>query len=250
LTTKKTILSHWFLLAFAGITLLMASCNKSTTYPDIPISEYHPLETGKYIVYQLDSLVYLAFGTRDTVISYQVKYETDSLIQDNLGRPAYRIFRYIRKNETQSWRPDASFMAIQTNKQLEFVENNMRFIKLQSPIELNHSWKGNSFIDTYSTNSLVRYLDNWDYQYIAVDQPEMIGSFNLDKCLTVLQRDEVIGIPNQPDSYSEINFSKEIFARGLGMVYKKFYHMEYQPNNGGYVADGSYGITLTMIDHN
>ena len=30
----------------------------------------------------------------------------------------------------------------------------------------------------------------------------------------------------------------------------KFNHKEYQPNNGGYVADGSYGITLTMIDHN
>jgi hypothetical protein len=68
--------------------------------------------------------------------------------------------------------------------------------------------------------------------------------------VSILQRDEIIGLPDQPDSYSEINFSKEIYAKDIGLVYRKFNHKEYQPNNGGYVAEGSYGITLTMIDHN
>ena len=214
------------------------------------MNEFYPMQTGKYIIYQLDSLVYVAFGTRDTTIRYQVKYETDSLIQDNLGRSAYRVFRFIRKNENENWTPDATFMSIATNNQVEFVENNLRFIKLKAPIVNGFSWKGNSFIDTYSANSPVRYLDNWDYTYESVGESQLIGSNTIENCISILQRDEVIGLPDQPDSYSEINYSKEVYAKGIGLVYKKFNHKEYQPNNGGYVAEGSYGITLTMLDHN
>jgi hypothetical protein len=247
---KKTILRLISFLILGFLTLTFTSCSKTEQYQSIPLSAYYPLQTGKYIDYQIDSLVYYAFGTRDTTISYQVRYQTDSLIQDNLGRPAYRIFRFIRKNENENWTPDATFMAISANNQVEFIENNMRFIKLKEPLLIGFSWKGNAFIDTYSAFSPVRYLDNWDYTYESVGQPETINGNTINQCVSIQQRDEIIGLPDQPDSYSEINFSKEIYAKDIGLVYRKFNHKEYQPNNGGYVAEGSYGVTLTMIDHN
>ena len=247
---KKNILLFFRFTALAFFVFTLYSCSKTEKYQTESLNEFYPMQTGKYIIYQLDSLVYVAFGTRDTTIRYQVKYETDSLIQDNLGRSAYRVFRFIRKNENENWTPDATFMSIATNNQVEFVENNLRFIKLKSPIVNGFSWKGNSFIDTYSANSPVRYLDNWDYTYESVGESQLIGSNTIENCISILQRDEVIGLPDQPDSYSEINYSKEVYAKGIGLVYKKFNHKEYQPNNGGYVAEGSYGITLTMIDHN
>lgn len=250
MNVKKSIPALALFSVMAVFICCLSSCNKTDQYQSSAISSYYPIQTGKYIVYQLDSLVYVAFGTRDTTISYQVKYQTDSLIRDNLGRPAYRIFRYIRKNENENWTPDATFMSISTIDRVEFIENNLRFIKLKEPILSGFTWKGNSYIDTYSANSPVRYLDNWDYVYESVGQPQTIGNINFEDCVSVLQRDEIIGLPDQPDSYSEINFSKEIYAKGVGLVYKKFNHKEYQPNNGGYVADGSYGITLTILDHN
>ena len=195
-------------------------------------------------------MVWISFGTRDTTISYQVKYEVDSLIKDNNGRDAYRIFRYIRKNAQQSWVPQGSCMALNTGNTLEFTENNLRYIKLAAPIENGFSWKGNTYIDTYSANSDLHYMDNWDYTFANIGSSESIGTNMLNDLITVNQRDELVGLPDNPDSYSEINFSQEKFAKGIGLVYKKFNHKEYQPNNGGYVADGSYGITLTMIDHN
>jgi len=247
---KKNILLFFRFTALAFFVFTLYSCSKTEKYQTESLNEFYPMQTGKYIIYQLDSLVYVAFGTRDTTIRYQVKYETDSLIQDNLGRSAYRVFRFIRKNENENWTPDATFMSIATNNQVEFVENNLRFIKLKAPIVNGFSWKGNSFIDTYSANSPVRYLDNWDYTYESVGESQLIGSNTIENCFSILQRDEVIGLPDQPDSYSEINYSKEVYAKGIGLVYKKFNHKEYQPNNGGYVAEGSYGITLTMLDHN
>lgn len=237
---------------FLGIlVVLFSGCKKSTEeFKTATLNDYYPLETGKYISYQLDSLVYISFGTRDTTISYQVKYVTDSLITDNMGRPAYRIFRYIRKTAANPWTPNGTFMAVNANNSLEFIENNFRFIKLKLPIREGYSWKGNSYIDTYSSNSLVQYLFDWDYVYTNVGASETIGPYTLDNTITVDQRDEIIGNPGDPASYSEVNYGQEKYAPGIGLVYRRFFHSEYQPNNGGYFADGSYGVTYTMIDHN
>jgi hypothetical protein len=230
-----------------GVVILFASCNKTSEYPNIPIADYLSLKTGQSFVYQLDSLVYTNFGTKDTIRSYQVKFLVDSLIQDNLNRPAYRVFRFIRKQATDQWTPDATCWAIATTDQFEWVENNLRFIKLRRPIENGFSWKGNAFIDTYSTNSSLRYMDNWNYTYDSIGSPYTIGNLAFDETITIRQRDEIIGTPEDPDGYHEINQSVEKYAKGVGLIYKNFFHKEYQPNNGGYVADGSYGITLTLI---
>lgn len=233
------------------LALSFYSCKKSSeTFKTATLDDYMPLETGKYITYQLDSLIYLAFGTRDTTISYQVKYQVDSLITDNLGRPAYRIFRYIRKTPANAWAPDGTVMAVNATNSRELIENNLRYIKLTLPVKDGHSWKGNSYIDTYSSNSLLQYLNDWDYTYSNVALPDNIGTYSLDNTVTIDQRDEVIGNPGDPSGYSEINFGQEKYALGIGLVYRKFFHSEFQPGSGGYFADGSYGVTYTMIDHN
>jgi hypothetical protein len=233
-----------------SVIVVVTSCKKSTeelTYPSI--SDYAPLEVGKYVTYAMDSLVYINFGGSLVTRSYEVKYMVDAQIIDNLNRPAYRVLRFIRINDTQPWVSDATFEAVNTGTSFEFVENNERYIKLKSPIRNGFSWKGNSFIDTYSLNSPKRYLDDWDYIYDSVDAPLTLGTFNLEKTLKVDQRDEIVGNPDDPGSYSEINYSMEKYARGIGMVYRRFFHNEYQPG-GGFFADGSYGVTYTMIDHN
>lgn len=240
-----------FNFLFLCLILFFNSCSKSTEQLDLlSISDYNPLQEGKFITYKLDSLLYINFGKKDTIISYEVKYFTDAKINDNLGRPAYRIIRFIRKSNDKPWAPEATFMAVNNQNNLEFIENNLRFIKLSLPIKEYHSWKGNSFIETYSSNSTLRYLDNWDYTYSSIGTQEKIGEFNLNNVVTVDQRNETIGNPSDPSGYSEINISQEKYAKGIGLVYKNFFHKEYQPGPPGYVADGSYGVTYTMIDHN
>jgi hypothetical protein len=144
-------------------------------------------------------------------------------------------------------------MAINTGTSLEFIENNMRFLKMRLPIKNGYSWKGNSYIDTYSFNSDVKYLDDWDYMYDSINVPRTMGAFTLDSTIRIEQRDEVIGNPSDPNSYSEQNFGAEIYAKGIGLVYRKFLHTEFQPATPGNPSaydDRSYGVTLTMIDHN
>ncbi len=244
------------IILFAGVVtlLVLGACKKQTEeFISAPIENYAPLIAGKFITYKLDTFKYLPFRLKDTTISYQVKHVVDALINDNLGRPSYRIIRYIRKTAQQPWVPDNSFLAVNTGTSLEFIENNMRFLKLKLPIKNDYSWKGNSYLDTYSLNSTVRYLDDWDYIYESLNEPLTLGSLKLDSTIKVNQRDEVIGNPADPKSYSERNFGVEIYAKGIGLVYRKFLHTEFQPatpGTGASYSDGSYGVTLTMIDHN
>lgn len=240
----------YFLMILIAPALLVSCEKKDEIFKTAAIADFSPLAVGKYITYRLDSTVYTAFGTQKEIHSYEVKYETDALITDNLGRPAYRIIRYIRNSPVAAWQSDASFMAVNTGTGLEFTENNMRFIKLKQPIKEGANWKGNSFIDTYSLYSEVKYLADWDYTYEDVDMPAVLGSFNLDSTLTVNQRDEITGNPGDANSYSEVNIGKEIYARGIGLVYRNFLHTTYQPGNGGYFEEGSYGVEYTITGHN
>ena len=240
-------------LFLAIITVVFFSaCKKSTDVLETAaVSEYAPLLVGKYISYNLDSSLFINFGTKDTVISYQVKHQIDAQITDNLGRPAYRITRYIRKTAANAWVPDNTFMNVPSEFTIEFIENNMRFLKLKGPIRNGYTWKGNIYIDTKSINSTVKYLDDWDYTYDSVNVKTTIGTFTLDSTLKVAQRDEVIGNPTDINSYHEINFGAEKYAKGIGLVYRKFLHVEYQPptpGRGGYKQ--GYGVKMTMIDHN
>ncbi len=234
---------------------VFSACKKSTEdFKTAAISDYYPLLIGKYITYNLDStVVYQNFGASQVVISYQVKYVVDALITDNLGRPAYRIIRYIRKTAANPWQPDNTSMAVPTDNGIEFIENNFRYIKMKLPISSGYSWKGNTFIDTYSLNSTVKYLDNWDYTYDSLNYPAKIGALTIDSTIKVAQRNETIGNPSNPNSYSEINIGEEKYARGIGLIYRRFLHLEYQPPTPGHpgaYADASYGIQLTMTGHN
>ena len=242
---KKTLP---FLLVILVVAFLF-SCKKSTeTYTSASIADYAPLTVGKYISYKLDSLVFVSFGASSVINSYEVKYAVDAKITDNTGAEAYRIIRYIRKTSGNPWVADATFMAKNTGTSLEFVENNLRYIKLKLPFREGFSWKGNSFIDTYSLNSDLKYLDGWDYTYEDVDQPKAIGTFNLDSTIVVDQHADSLGTPvTSATQYAEKNIGKEIYARKIGLVYRDFLHWEYQGVSHSYTG---YGVTLTMIDHN
>ena len=231
------------------LILLFTSCKKeSETYDTPSLSEYYPLQVGKYISYNLDSTVFVNFGRQKEVISYQVKDLVDAEITDNIGRPSYRIIRFSRKKTSDPWIANNTFMATLTDKSMEFVENNLRYIKLTLPVKSDFSWSGNSFIDTYTSGNDMRYLDNWDYIYDSIASPFSINSLDFENTLKVFQRDEEINDPLiSGTSYAEKTYSVEKYAKGVGLVYKEFLHWEYQSNTQSY---SGYGVKLTVLDFN
>ncbi|MBE7173159.1 MAG: hypothetical protein INR73_21475 [Williamsia sp.] len=246
---------YLFFLFLAGACL--GSCDKTADdYEPVLPEAYTNLHTGKYILYRLDSTKFINFGQSDTVVRYQAKDVIDAPITDNQGRPGWRVIRYLRDSASTSeadWNPSSTYMVVASRETLEVIENNMRFQKLKFPLRENFSWKGNSYIDTYSIDSDVRFLFDWDYTYKRVDSPfTTTGTTPVPQTVTIEQRNETLGSVNNKDSYSERNYAIETYGKGIGLVYKDFLHWVFQPRNStfpnGYKE--GYGIRLRMVGHN
>src|SRR3954462_1581782 len=158
---KKT----WSLLVF--FLFAIVGCKKeSETFDTASITDYFPLEKGKTFLYRLDSTVLSSFGSSLTVKSYQALDSVESTFTDNQGRLSYRIFRLIRDTAgLKPWQVAATYVATQGSQWLEYVDNNLRFIKLHAPMIEGYTWEGHSFIDTKSLYTTVSYLDEWQYEY-------------------------------------------------------------------------------------
>ncbi|MBS1917524.1 MAG: hypothetical protein JST87_14730 [Bacteroidetes bacterium] len=243
----------FFSIVFIGV-VIMSGCKKTANFQTESLTDYLQLQSGKYITYRMDSTLFVNFGTQDTVISYLAKDMVDTTITDNLNRPSWRVIRYINDTAASGdWLSNETYMVTPTKQDVEVVENNMRYIKLVAPITDGYSWPGNSYIDaTSDTFNVVTYLQGWNYTYDSVGMPFTTLWGTVPNSVTVQQRNEVIGDPTNPSIYSEINYSEEVYGKGIGLIYKNFFHAEFQPPNGG-TSVGSwsgYGIRLNMVDHN
>jgi hypothetical protein len=229
-------------LAIASL-IFFSACKKSTEeFVTAPVSDYYPLTVGKYITYSLDSVVYYTnFGVSAVIKSYQVKHLVEAQTTDNLGRPAYRIIRYIRSFSNAPWVADNVFMAIPSQNSIEFVENNLRFLKLKGPIRQDYTWKGNTYINTTSLSSTLKYLDDWDYAYDSLNVPAQIGAVTIDSTIKVAEIDNQTAIDR--------TFSEAKYAKGIGLVYRSFLYWN-KGNVNGTFSDASYGVIMKMIDHN
>jgi hypothetical protein len=236
------------------------SCEKKTEiFVSEKITDYLPLTIGKYITYRLDSTVFTNVGRNEEIHSYQVKHVVDAQIPDNLGRPSFRIFRYLRDSAgTLPWIPDGAYYVTPLTDQAELVEDNLRFIKLHIPFKINVAWKGNKYInaDPYAffyTFSNDDNMNDWDYKYDQFEQSTVIGGQAVKDVYTVSQIDEAINAPvTDSRAYGARTFSVEKYARNIGLVSRDYVLWEYQPNTGG--SGGGYktgfGVKMRMIDHN
>lgn len=222
---------HWSVVLLCII--VAAACSKQTIQPS-PTDlgqDYQPLNKGHFIIYDVDSIIYDDFTkTVDTFYS-EMKDEIGDEFIDDQGRTSHYVNRYQRKNNTEPWVISHIYYITQNEYRLEWKENNLRFIKMVYPVKLNKKWKGNSYMPT-QTNTELSWMDDWDYRYTDVVAPYNTGSKTYNSCHIVDHADYIEGIPSDPNSYSARGFSKEVFAKGVGMIYREVTHWEYQANKG------------------
>lgn len=246
-------------IAILSIILLTTACkDKSIILTSPPLSDYFPLIVGKSITYRLDSTVTTAFGVSLTTSSYIVNDYVNAQIIDGLGRNSYRIFRtYTDTNSIAPYATMATFQATPVGTDwIEYLDNNLRFMKLRFPIQEGFTWKGNSFIDvTASGNSAFNFFADWDYTYQNVGKPDTVLGKVYPNTVTVMQRDETIpNVAFNPANYQQRNYSIEVYAKNIGLIYKNLLHYIYQPPTpnrpAGYYEDESFGVKLQIISNN
>ena len=226
------------LISFAVVALVMlvvVTCKKSSIEPAPIDKSYYPLQTGKYIIYDVDSITMSNFFDTTDTAHYQVMEEVDVPYTEASGDTAYRIIRSRREDPGQAWTITDIWSANLTEHTAEKVEENLRFIKLDFPVLLNKSWNGNSYIET---DSPVAYLSDWEYRYTEVDVPLAIGVLSFDSVVTVTQYDDENAIQKM--------LYVERYAKHVGMVYKEEQNYETQP---GQYPDG-YILRMSIAEYN
>jgi hypothetical protein len=233
------------------LIIFICSCNKSNPLITDTPNDYYPMHVGSYIIYRMDSLKYINVGSEDTLISYHAKEVVDDSITDNLGRLSYRVIRYLSDtNEIAGWTPSIAYMVTPLSGSVEVVENNLRFIKMVTPVQDGVNWMGNSYIDTKSDTSQVPYLDGWTYVYSNTGLPFNVLAGTIPESVIVNEAYDISGLGDS--SYTQTIFSEEVYGKNIGPIYKKFLYSVYQAPNVQYPAGATigYGLTFNMVSHN
>ncbi|MFM2137839.1 MAG: hypothetical protein RJA57_146 [Bacteroidota bacterium] len=235
------------------------ACNEKEDLVTEPLTDYLPLAAGKYITYRLDSLVFPDFGRKTEVHKYQVRHQVDTLVTDNLGRPSWRIYRFIRDSAgLQPWRSHGTYWVTMAADQAENIDDNLRVIKLHQPVRSGFQWKGNRYLSDNPYGSLFNFsnddnMADWDFRYSGTGGSFSYQGRTYTNVITVEQADESFNVPiTSTNAYAARSRSVERYSKGIGLVYREYELWEYQPNTGG--AGGPYktgfGITQWMIDRN
>jgi len=251
----KTFLPLTFIVLSA---LILVSCSKKEELATEKLNEYLPLQTGKYITYRLDSLVFTNFGRNIETHSYQVKHVVDAEITDNIGRPSYRIYTYMTDSAgTQPWSATGSYFVTPLANQVEVIDDNLRVIKLHSPVKEGFQWKGNTYLpaepyaDAFDFNN-DNDMKEWSFTYDVFEPASVYQGHSYTDVYTVLQQDDHFNIPVVDiNTYGFKTLSVEKYSKAIGMVYRQYILWEYQPNTSGPSPyNTGFGITMWMIDHN
>ncbi len=236
------------LAALFSVAFFSCTKKKDDRYGNEYSRGYFPLQFGRYVTYDVDSTLWDDFLQVKSVLKYQMRYTIADTFRDNAFRLSYRIDVHIRKQaDTMPWTPHRVIYVTPTENHLEYVENNVRFIKLVFPVSDGVTWKGNSMIPAGDQD--FQYFYDWNYRYSDFTQPFNDGKAYFKNTVTVSQTDEVQNDPEtMPAAYAYRTFAKEVYGYDIGLVYREMTHWIYDPGIVNYRK--GYSVVMRAVDHN
>ena len=197
------LLSAFAILAFS----ILSSCGKQTLEIDSPSLNYFPTQKGKYVIFDVDSIVHSTDDNEndDSVyyFHYQVKLVIDSSFTDGEGKERQVVVRYYRADTTEDWNVNIVWSQSLSSSGAYMCEDNVPFHKMSFPIDSQTEWNGND------KNTMEEEM----YHYDDINSSRTLNSISFDSTLTVIQRDD--------NNFVEKIYGKEIYASGIGMIYKE-----------------------------
>lgn len=231
----------------------LASCKKehdNTAFEKA--ADYFPLAEGKTFLYRLDSIKPVNIDTKLDTFYYLAKDSVIEKFLDNLGQTSFKIYRYTTDTLLQHpFQYRNTYYVTQTSTGIEVVENNLRFIKLASPVSENTKWRGNSYIDTKTANSQYKYFDEWNYRYQNIGMPFTTRGGSFNETVTVFQHQSQVQQGEfDPSYFDQRTYAVEVYAKGVGLIYKRFLFWDWQLNNPGpHFESNSNGLNLNLLDY-
>lgn len=245
-----------FILPFLLISVGLVSCKKETE----DLSEiskgnkFYPAEIGKYIIYNYDSTYYDDLLQAEIPKSGQVRYYVADTFRDDAGRLSYAINVQKRANDRDPFIPNDVIYVTPTADHIEMEQKNLKFIKMTFPVSNGKSWNGNAMIPLDDADYEEFDNDKWKYTYANFDTEFDPGNNLYEHTVTVNHIDDALNDPDvDPNAYAYRNYSQEIYAYNVGMIYKERIYWVFQPKVGGSGGSGyrkGYRVIMKAVENN
>lgn len=205
---------------FTAIVCLINACkkDKTTTYEGDYGYSYFPYDSGTFVIYKVDSIIYDDFNRSVRTSTIYLKEQVSEQFIDNLGRTAKRLIRsYSTIDSTnQRWETENIYYIIRTNTTAERVDENLRYVKMVFPNTDNQKWLGNKYIISpppYLLDTSNYQVKDWKFTISKRDREYFINTTRYDSTLTITQINDSSAI------YKTLY--KEVYARNVGLIYKE-----------------------------
>lgn len=206
------------LLSLFAFSILISSCKKDVILVAADqSSRYFPLQVGRSIVYDVDSIHFNDVTMTSDTTHFQLKEEIGSSFADSTGGTTFIIKRYRRASDTLNWYETEEWNATVNKSRAEKTENNLRFVKMIFPVANDVKWNGNQYIDT--SNGLAMYA-GWEYRYSEVNTGKIMNGLAYDSTATVTELDN--------ENLIEKDFEQEVYAKNYGLIYRIQQHVSKQ----------------------
>lgn len=187
------------------VLVFLFSCNEKADEQVNLGYDFYPYQVGSWVIYEVDSVFYDDFTGNTYTYHFYLKEFFESEFIDDEGKKNFRLERYIKWDDTSDWVLRDVWYVHKNSMRVEKIEENIRFVRLIFPVKENQAWDGNAM------NS----LDEQIYQYKNVDKIYAIDEvFSFDSTVTVVQN-KVQNLLEEKDQW-------EVYARGIGLVYKEY----------------------------
>ena len=226
---KQTI---WLLIIMLSV---FTSCKRQVIpADDVELGkDYFPLTIGHFIEYDVDSILFNDFTKTVDTFHFELKDVVESEFADNEGRKSFIINRYKRQDATYPWKENLTYYTTETNFNIEVVEENLRFIKMVFPVKVNTKWNGNIYLPA-TLSAELKWLSGWDYKYVNINEPFSTGFLNFENTVTINHVDNVVGDSLDANNYSERTFSRERYAKNVGLISREQVYWDYQSETSKY----------------
>jgi hypothetical protein len=212
-TNNKKTGSFWI-----ASFLILFGC--STNEPKPSDAAYFPLKVGNRWMYTVEETTISRAACPDDGVTVS-KYELQVIVADSFPNTengfTYVIHRSKRLNPTDAWTELDTWSSKLSGNKIVNNESNISFVKLVIPVADNLAWNGNQFNNKLELNG----LNEDEYKATLAGQPYTISSaLTFPKTVSVVQNDQQKNL-----LYRDSRL--EVFAFGVGLVYKESYLLNY-----------------------
>lgn len=196
-------------VGFLSLIAFLFACEGEERFKRDIGSEYFPVATGMYCVYNVEEIRYAA-GAAPAIARFELMTAVVDSFPSGNDQYTFVIHRSKRSEDTAPWEPLDTWSVRKDDRQVVVAEGNVPFVKLRFPVAAQVRWDGNA-LNTLGAD---------EYALKAVDQRLDVDGTTFEHTATVVQEDN-------RDAIVFRDVRSEVYARGIGLVYRETVQLHY-----------------------